>query len=443
MIQLFTANTLTLAAAGCAVLVLLVYAFRSRRTTRQLMTTIDNMPQGLCMFDAAGRIVVRNRTYLAMYDLTPEVVKPGCALRDLIQHRKETGHFKGDIEQYVRNILDSVAKGKPFTWTVEANDGRLVNVVNQPMADGGWVATHEDITEQRKLEKQREAMMAQEDRRTAIEAAIRSFRDRVESVLKSVGDNAVTMKATAGKLLAASDQTSQRAESAVQASNEASTNVTTAATATDELSNSIGEIARQLDQTTEVVRMAASRSGNHQRADHRPCRCGAEDRRRGRADPQHRGPDQPAGAQRHDRGGARRRGGPRLCGGRVRGEVARGADRQGDRGHLGADPLGAGIDRLGGRRDPADHRAHARDRPLRLRGGGLGRSAEGRDVGNLQQRVERRARHQRVVSVLSQVAGAAGETRRRRETVLETSGAVDRRSPTCAKRSRGSWRSRA
>ena len=70
------------------------------------------------------------------------------------------------------------------------------------------------------------------------------------------------MKSTASKLLAASDQSSQRAESAVQASNEASTNVTTAATATEELSNSIGEISRQLDQTTDVVRMAASEAEN-------------------------------------------------------------------------------------------------------------------------------------------------------------------------------------
>src|SRR5262249_9388427 len=155
-------------------------------------------------------------------------------------------------------IMESVAKGKPFAWTVEANDGRVVNVLNRPMATGGWIATHEDVTAHRKLEKQRDAMMAQEDRRTTIDTAIRNFRDRVETVRKTVADRAGTMKSTASKLLAASDQTSQRAERAVHASNEASTNVTTAATATDELSTSIGEISRQLDQTTQVVRQAAS-----------------------------------------------------------------------------------------------------------------------------------------------------------------------------------------
>jgi methyl-accepting chemotaxis protein len=253
MTQILTTSILALAFLG-----LLGYVLRLRRASGHLTTATDNMPQGLCMFDANGRIVVRNKTYLDMYDLSPSVVKPGCALRDLIKHRKDTGHFKGDVEQYVRNIMDSVARKKPFTWTVEANDGRIVNVVNQPMAGGGWVATHEDVTEQRKLENQRDSMKAQEDKRTAIDTAIRNFRDRVESVLKSVGDSAATMKSTATKLLAASDQTSQRAEKAVQASNDASTNVTTAATATDELSTSIGEISRQLDQTTDVVRQAAT-----------------------------------------------------------------------------------------------------------------------------------------------------------------------------------------
>jgi methyl-accepting chemotaxis protein len=258
MTEFLTASTLIYAVAGTFVALLLLHALMTWRENRHLATAIDNMPQGLCLFDAAGRIVLRNQTYLTMYALSPKVVRRGLSLRALITHRKETGHFKGDVEQYCGDILESVAKGKTFTWTVEANDGRLVNVLNRPMQGGGWVATHEDVTEQRKLEKQRDAMVAQEDKRTTIETAIREFRARIERVLNTVGESAATMKSTASTLLAASDQTSQRAETAVQASNEASTNVTTAATATDELSSSIGEISRQLDQTTDVVRMAAS-----------------------------------------------------------------------------------------------------------------------------------------------------------------------------------------
>ncbi len=136
------------------------------------------------------------------------------------------------------------------------------------------------------------------------------------------------MKLTASSLFAASGQTSQRAQSAVQASNEASTNVATAATAADEMASSIGEISRQLVQTTDVVRSAVREAQSTNDSIQGPCRCRAEDRRCRRTDPHHRRPNQPFSAQRHDRGGARRRIRPRLCRRRVGGEIAGRADRR-------------------------------------------------------------------------------------------------------------------
>ena len=112
------------------------------------------------------------------------------------------------------------------------------------MPDGGWVATHEDVTEQRQAELNHTSMLAAESRRAEIEEAVEGFRARVESVLKSVADSANSMQTTAVGLLNSSEQTSHRAESAVHSSNEASSNVAIAATAASELSASIGEISR-------------------------------------------------------------------------------------------------------------------------------------------------------------------------------------------------------
>jgi methyl-accepting chemotaxis protein len=89
-----------------------------------------------------------------------------------------------------------------------------------------------------------------------IEQAIAAFRQRVEDHLRTVTDGAMAMRSTATTLLASSGETSQRAEGAVSASNEASTNVDTAALAADELAGSIGEISRQLSRTTDIVRAA-------------------------------------------------------------------------------------------------------------------------------------------------------------------------------------------
>jgi len=99
-------------------------------------------------------------------------------------------------------------------------------------------------------------MQEQQRQRAKIEQAISAFRRRVEDHLRTVTDGAMAMRSTATTLFANSGQTSKSAESAVSASNEASTNVETAAIAADELSGSIGEISRQLNLTTEVVRSA-------------------------------------------------------------------------------------------------------------------------------------------------------------------------------------------
>ena len=106
-----------------------------------------------------------------------------------------------------------------------------------------------------------------ESRRAVIEDAIAGFRERVESVLKSVSDAGQAMQSTAVGLLGSSEQASQRAESAVKASSEASANVATAATAATELSASIAEIGHQLTPRDRSGARFGERGRNHQRTD--------------------------------------------------------------------------------------------------------------------------------------------------------------------------------
>jgi methyl-accepting chemotaxis protein len=229
--------------------------FRLRRGYARIKLALNNMSEGLCMFSAAGRLIVCNERYVQMYGLSPELARRGSTLRELLEQRRAAGNFDGNPEQYIADLITNITKGKVFTKVIE-HRGRLISITNRPMADGGWVATHNDVTEQRHAELQRTTMAEHESRRAKVEAAIASFRERVESVLKAVGHDVGAMKGTASGLLASSDQTSQRAQGAVQASNKASLNVDTAAAAAAELSSSIGEISRQLTRTTEVVRTA-------------------------------------------------------------------------------------------------------------------------------------------------------------------------------------------
>src|SRR5688500_3745567 len=226
---------------------------RVRAQNQRLTDAIENMSQGLCMFDKRARITLVNRRYLDMYQLDRKVVHPGMTLTALIRARKDTGLFHGDVDTYVAKIMDGMKTGSTVGHVVPAGGGRLVLAKNEVLPGGGWVSTHEDVTEQRKAEEERAASRDQERRRSIIDEAINAFRPKVESLLSSVSENAVTLAETATSLFSASSQTTERAESAVAAFHEASTNVETAATAADELSRSIAEISRQLGHATEIV----------------------------------------------------------------------------------------------------------------------------------------------------------------------------------------------
>jgi diguanylate cyclase (GGDEF)-like protein len=120
----------------------------------RLDTAINNMTQGLLLYDKDARIVLCNQRYLEMYHLSADVVKPGCHFRDLIAHRKETGSFGGNVDEFVTNVLRNVAEKRATNSVVVTADGRSVQIVNRPLANGGWVATQEDITERRHAEQQ-------------------------------------------------------------------------------------------------------------------------------------------------------------------------------------------------------------------------------------------------------------------------------------------------
>ena len=257
------AGSVALAIVGLSVLIAMMRR-RMVHQTAQTVAALNYMPLGFCMFDANRRLVLCNDAYAEMYRLPPELRAAGATHDAIISHRILSGLMGGEksdtaVKQKLAD-LGTLSSTKVSRRIDKLTDGRLICVTRGPMAGGGWVATHEDVTERYKLEEQRNSMAAEESRRVAIDAAISSFRTRVETVLKTVNDSARTMKATATDLFGASEQTSQRANGMVQASNEASINVTSAANATNELSASIAEISRQVGQTSDVVFSAVSKA---------------------------------------------------------------------------------------------------------------------------------------------------------------------------------------
>jgi diguanylate cyclase (GGDEF)-like protein len=120
---------------------------------QRLDTAVNNIPQGLVLYDASARIVVCNRRYVEMFGLSPDVAKPGCTMQDLIAHRKETGSFDGDVDEFCSAIIRNVVLGKATRQITDAPGGRAIEIVNQPLQAGGWVATIEDVTERRRSDE--------------------------------------------------------------------------------------------------------------------------------------------------------------------------------------------------------------------------------------------------------------------------------------------------
>jgi len=119
----------------------------------QLDAALNNMSQGLCMFDAHGLTVLYNERYLQIMGYSAEFVSGRRSLLERLKYHKTRGDFADDPEQFYANLLKDVAEGKTITRIVHGLNGRILRVVDRPMSDGGWVATLEDITEQQQQEE--------------------------------------------------------------------------------------------------------------------------------------------------------------------------------------------------------------------------------------------------------------------------------------------------
>ncbi|MES1149468.1 MAG: EAL domain-containing protein, partial [Bradyrhizobium guangdongense] len=143
---------LTASAAVGVIAIALVAALLDRRAKGELGhkqmvldTALENMSQGLCMFDADGKILLFNERYAAMLR-RPDIQLTGRLLLDVLQEEKVKGNWQGDPDQFFAQLVNDARAGRTTTTIVNRFE-RSIRVVNQPMVGGGWVATFEDITE--------------------------------------------------------------------------------------------------------------------------------------------------------------------------------------------------------------------------------------------------------------------------------------------------------
>ncbi|MGY4328208.1 PAS domain-containing protein [Bradyrhizobium sp. LB7.2] len=129
---------------------------------RRFDAALNNMSQGLCMLDPSLRVIVCNRRYIEMYGLSPELVKPGVSMREIMEHSCDLGiHPNTTAARLYADYVERLREGE-HTLHHHLSDGRIIKLNHKRMEQGGWVVTYEDVTERHKAQA-RVAHMALHD----------------------------------------------------------------------------------------------------------------------------------------------------------------------------------------------------------------------------------------------------------------------------------------
>jgi Na+/proline symporter/signal transduction histidine kinase/ActR/RegA family two-component response regulator len=109
-----------------------------------LQIALNQMEQGITVFDRDFRLTCWNRQFRTLFDLPDEFGQVGVPLSDVLTHLKERGQISAADENAVFNQI--IDHGQP--WTVElTKHKRIIEFRSNPMPDGGLVTTYSDITD--------------------------------------------------------------------------------------------------------------------------------------------------------------------------------------------------------------------------------------------------------------------------------------------------------
>ncbi|MDU6241278.1 MAG: PAS-domain containing protein [Bradyrhizobium sp.] len=120
---------------------------------QRLDAAVANMAQGLIMLDSFCYVLMVNDQYRALYGLPASIARPGTHMRDILAHRARQGLLREKPADFLASLRERIREGKPAISEFELGDGRIIRVCERPMDGGGWIATHEDFTTQRRNER--------------------------------------------------------------------------------------------------------------------------------------------------------------------------------------------------------------------------------------------------------------------------------------------------
>jgi diguanylate cyclase (GGDEF)-like protein len=148
----------------------------------RLDAALDNMSQGLCLYDSENRLQVVNRRFSEIFGIARDAMQPGITFRDVLALSVAAGNHDGRTLDDVLAARDMLVGRQPAgTYFLELSNGRVIASAHRPTSDGGWVVTYEDVTERRHAEEQI-VFMARHDALTGLPNRV-MFGERVEQAV--------------------------------------------------------------------------------------------------------------------------------------------------------------------------------------------------------------------------------------------------------------------
>ena len=162
-----------------------------RQTNLLLDAALENMSQGLCLFDAENRLEVVNKRFFEIFRLPRDQIEPGATFGDVLELSvANNNHPSKTVGQLLAEHAEFLSENSIGPHLYDLSDGRVVSCVYSPTSDGRWVATYEDVTERRQAEA-KIMHMARHDALTNLPNRV-LFRDKMEQAL-SRGDKLAVM----------------------------------------------------------------------------------------------------------------------------------------------------------------------------------------------------------------------------------------------------------
>ncbi len=161
-----------------------------RQTNERFDAALTSMSQGLCLYDGTGRLLVVNQRFHEIYGLPADRVAVGCRFRDVLEAMHGAGHLPSGtcVDTLSAAWSARVAQRLGGSMLQAINGGRTVAISYEPTAEGGWVATYDDVTERQRVEKQA-LFLARHDALTRLANRV-LFHERVEQAMAQVGRGA-------------------------------------------------------------------------------------------------------------------------------------------------------------------------------------------------------------------------------------------------------------